>query len=83
MFHERLVRQVLLAIPMGKWPKGWPWARCSDDISGLGIEPVEQSEIAIDHTVFRVFLWLLPHDTPQRKSEYRNEGKNYNYSHVG
>jgi len=65
MFHERMVRQVLLPTPMGKRPRGYPRTRWSDfisepDWSPLGVEPAKISEIAVDREVFWVFLGLLP-----------------------
>jgi len=51
MSQERLVRQVFLATPMGKWPRGRPTARRRDYITDLawsrpGVEPAELPEIA-------------------------------------
>jgi len=65
MSHERLARQVLLAKPTGKWPRGLPRPRWSEGISNivwphLGVEPIELSEIAVDREVFQVLGLLLP-----------------------
>ena len=51
MSQDKLARQVLLAAPTGKWPKGGPRTRWSDYISDLawprlGVEPAELSVIA-------------------------------------
>jgi len=53
MTHERLARQVLLAIPTGKQPRGHSRTSWSDYISELawshlGVEPEELPEIAVD-----------------------------------
>ena len=63
--HERLARQVLLARPTGKRPRGRPKTRWSDYISDLawsrlGVEPAELPEITVDREVFRILLGLLP-----------------------
>ena len=62
---KSLVRQVLLAKPMGKRPKCHPRTRWRDFItdrawSRLCVETAELSEIAVDREVFRVLLWMLP-----------------------
>ena len=64
MSQERLARQVLLATPAGKRPRGRPRTRWRDYISdlawsSLGVEPAELSEIAVDREVFKVFLGML------------------------
>jgi len=51
--HEILVRQVLLTLVTGKWPRGLPTTRFSDYISNLawsrvGVEPGELFEIVVD-----------------------------------
>jgi len=65
MPNERLVRQALLAKPMGKGPRRRPrprWSNCISDIawSRLGVEPAKLDEIAIDREVFQVLLRMLP-----------------------
>jgi len=77
MSQERLARQVLLATPTGKRPRGRPRTRWSDCISDLawprlGAEPAELPEV-VDREVFRVLPRLLPQDPPKRKSEHENE----------
>jgi len=69
MPHERLARQVLLAKPTAKRSRGRLRIRWIDYISdltwsGLGVEPAELPEIAVDREVFRVLLGLLPRDPP-------------------
>jgi len=64
MPHERLTRQVLLAKPMGKWPRGHlgtRWSDCISDLawSHLGVEPAELPEIAVDNEIFHFLLGLL------------------------
>ena len=65
MPNQRLVRQALLAKPIGKRPRRRSrprWSNCISDIawSRLGVEPAELSEIATDREVFQVLLWMLP-----------------------
>ena len=65
MPHERQARQVLLAKPTAKRPRGRPrsrWSNCISDIawSHLGVEQVELSEIAVDPDIFQVLHGLLP-----------------------
>jgi len=63
--HKGLERQVQLAKPTGKRPRGLPRQRWSDYISDLscsrlGVETAQPSEIVVDPEVFQVFLGLLP-----------------------
>jgi len=63
--QERFGKQVLLAPPAGKRPRGRPRTRWRDYISDLawfrvGVEPAELSEISVDLEVFRDLPGLLP-----------------------
>jgi len=76
--NERLVRHVLLAKPTRKRPRCRPryrWSNCISDLSWsrLDVEPAELSEIAIDREVFQVLLWMLPRNSPRKKSGHENE----------
>jgi len=75
MSHETLARQVLLATPIGKRPRGRPRTRWPDCISGLawsrlGVEPAELSEIAENREVFRASQLCCARCPPQRKSRH-------------
>ena len=64
MPHERLARQVLLAVTTGKRPRGRPRTRWNDYISNLALIPClcggnRTSEIGVDREVFPVLLKLL------------------------
>jgi len=89
MPNERLVRQALLAKPTGKRPRCRPRPRLSTCISDLawsrlGVEPAELSEIAVDHEVFQVFLWMIaPATLPRGKAGMKmNEVNNIYVSSV-
>jgi len=72
MLNGRLVRQGLLAKPTGKRPRCHPRPRRNNCISFsdlawshlLGVEQAELSEIAVDHEVFQVLLWMMLPQNP-------------------
>ena len=59
MPEERSAKQILLAAPTEKWPRGRPRTRWRGSWFRLGVEPAELLEIAVDREVFRV-LGLQP-----------------------
>jgi len=77
MPQERLSKQILLATPTGKRPRGRPRIMWREYISNfswsrLGVEPAEQSEIAENTEVFQVPLGMLPR---RRSSEEKRVWK--------
>ena len=75
IFHEGLVRNVLLALPTGKGPIGHPrpvWSDCISDLvwSRLIVEPAELSEIPVDRDVFPVHL-LFPRPFSEGKRTWK------------
>ena len=83
---KRLVRQVLLAKPMGKRPKCRPRTRWRDFITDLAwsrlcVETAELSEIAVDREVFQVLLWMLP--PPEQVSVWSIRSGRFGISRFG
>ena len=75
---RRIVRQVLLATPTGKRPRGRPRTRWCDYISDLAryrlsVEPAELCVISVDREVLRVILGLLPPRFSFPKNGFENE----------
>jgi len=74
---KTLARQVLLATPTGKRPRGWPRTKRSYYTSDLawyrlGVERAELSEIAVDLEVFQVLLGMLyPRHTREEKRAWK------------
>ena len=59
MPEERSAKQILLAAPTEKWPRGRPRTRWRGSWFRLGVEPAELLEIAENRDVFRVLV-LVP-----------------------